>query len=282
MTPTPEQKQEQPKNPEQLNKETFDKINKEITELKTEDKDKNNDKIEWLDGKLTSGFFEHLKDPKNMQGVKDLYNSAKGITMGDTNTDKTLLNTIINFLEPIANPIDLWNTEINKMDTGWKADKFYNGIEASKTETTGKITVLIANIDNVNSPELVKLKSNLEKINKILNEEKPKKEDVQSLQQFLSNNLVWDNKTNFQASSFNKPWNPNAWDWKFWQWTMAALNTFILDNTTRVEWYNKAKTIAAENDTKNNKAEEVAKTEKVQEEKIKVAETNTDNEAKKW
>jgi hypothetical protein len=49
---------------------------------------------------------------------------------------------------------------------------------------------LIDNIDKVNSPDLVKLKSNLDKINKILNEKNPKKEDVQSLQQFLENNLV--------------------------------------------------------------------------------------------
>lgn len=268
---------EQQKTPDQLNKETFEKISKEINELK--DQDKNNDKIEGVDNKLTSGFFEHLKTAK-IEDVKLLWEAAKDVNkiMPDGD-DKDILKAIITFIEPIANPINLWEDEVNKMDSGWKTDKFYDGIEKSKTDSTAKITDLIANIDKVNNPDLAKLKSNLEKINKILSEENPKKEDVQSLQKFLENNLSGENLANFQASSFNKKWNLNAWDWKFWKWTMAALNTFIEDNTIKVDWYNKAKIIAEENDAKNTEAE---KNQKAEKEQIKVTETKTDNEAKKW
>lgn len=235
---------EQAKTPAELNKETYDKISKEVGELKDTDGG-NNDKIEWLDGKLTSWFFDYLKTPDNKNCLDALFGTATSINLAADDQNKGALDEIIAFLTPITKPINIWDEKVNKADT-WTADKFYDGIEQSKTETVNTINTLIGKINNINNPDLAKLKSNLEETNKILSEKTPKKEDVKSLQRFLDKNLEWTNKKNFQDSSFKN----NERDWKFWKGTFTALNAFVTDADTKVEWYEKAKTIAAANDAK--------------------------------
>ena len=109
---------------EQQKKDGIDAIQREINEL--EDTDTGNDKVElnWI---LTSNFAENLKqeDAKNMLDAISGYLD----TLGDKEKPEWL-DSLIKFLEPIANKFDFDFTGMTQVEDGGFEDidsnKFFN------------------------------------------------------------------------------------------------------------------------------------------------------------
>ena len=147
--------------------DTLGIIKEQIAELK-DNSDKTEDKIEWLNRRLTADFAKYLKP----EIAQELLNNIKNKYEVKTDADGKLLMKdlpewlwdLINFLEPIANPFE------NELEDGDVAElkkdevtkwKFYGSLEGLNNKPEDK--------NNEGETEVKKL-NNLEQLNKSIND----------------------------------------------------------------------------------------------------------------
>lgn len=218
--------------------DTFNNIENQIKELT--DDIKENDKIEWLEWKLDKSFFDALNNLWDNTVVVNLYKSI--IVLPNEFENNEEVQNIKDFLEPIANPLKV----DGNITTWWKADEiFYNNIDQAKLAAIKSISDSISLISNLNFSDanINNLKKNLTNIETIMNSNPPKKEDVQSLQEFLGNNIDDTSANTFITTSF-KNW---SWDGKFGQGTLNAVQAFVGKSDDFIKKYEKSLKVQKEN-----------------------------------
>ena len=234
---------------EKPHQETFDLIKTEVNDLL----DDNKNKIEWLDWKLNTEFFNALSKPENLADVQALRQLVNSVPWQDNNENEEAIKNVLNFLDPIISPlkvdggIQLW---------GKTNESFHNNVELQKTWVVKKINNLISKITSFgddSDTNISWLNSVLNNMNLILDSDSPKKEDVKSLQEFLSKNLTWDELDAFKKSSMI---NTNLWDGQFGKGTMDAVNAFVAKAEDFIKEYGESVDVQKNNVSEKGKTVE--------------------------
>jgi len=201
---------------------------------------------------FTTEFFQKI-EPKNAENIyKNIDTIIKQNNNELTNKDIEILQNISDILYPIAHPklTDFGKDEITTDWGGGKKEQIYNkndsNVENNISDAQKTINYQLTQIDSLKSfPQMEKLYGVLKKINTILDTKNIKKENIQSLQQFLSNNLTKDDLNIFKQTSFKN----NTRDWKFGPGTMRVLELFLVKSENAINRYLKAKELITKNKT---------------------------------
>lgn len=201
---------------------------------------------------FTTEFFQKI-EPKNAENIyKNIDTIIKQNNNELTNKDIEILQNISDILYPIAHPklTDFGKDEITTDWGGGTKEQIYNkndsNVENNISDAQKTINYQLTQIDSLKSfPQMEKLYGVLKKINTILDTKNIKKENIQSLQQFLSNNLTKDDLNIFKQTSFKN----NTRDWKFGPGTMRVLELFLVKSKNAINRYLKAKELITKNKT---------------------------------
>ena len=237
---------------EQQKKDGIDAIQREINEL--EDTDTGNDKVElnWI---LTSNFAENLKqeDAKNMLDAISGYLD----TLGDKEKPEWL-DSLIKFLEPIANKFDFDFTGMTQVEDGGFEDidsnKFFNrnvicNKELKENESLSKIEQTLKNTRDLleSYSNILNKNKNIKVLlegiqNTLLN---PTTENVQMLQKIIHQNLSETEREQFEKDNSYKN---GKFDWKFGKTTLEHTDKIISQLSEQLRKLQDAQNVMEEHD----------------------------------